>query len=130
MELSDVLFVILYGGAFFFVLYFIAGFFYKPAPSTVVVYDEVPVYYNTPVWPWYGGYNWWPSWFPLSAGYAGGYGGYYGRKWSGPGKWEGGIRHAAGARPWGHSGSRSGYGGAYSGARTGGHTMGGHGGAR
>jgi hypothetical protein len=102
MKLSDIFFTILYGCAFILVIYFIFGLIYKPVPSTVVVYDEVPVY-KEPVWPWaYGPYNWWPYWSGWwSGGGNGGYG-YYGRRW---GPHRGGVRHfGGGGRPYGGAG--------------------------
>lgn len=107
MKLSDVFFGILYGGAFILIIYFIMGLFNKPtAPSTVVVYDETPVYQESVWWPWYGGsYNYWPYWSGWwNGGGDAGYG-YYGRRW-GP--------HHGGGRPWGGAGrgaNRGGFGG-------------------
>lgn len=116
MTLSDILFAILYGGAFILVAYFIIGLFYKPGPSTVVVYnDETPVYQESVWWPWASGpYNYWPYWTGWwSGGGDGGYG-HYGRRW-GPGRWHGGGYRphggAWGGRPWG-GGGRGGLGGA------------------
>jgi len=105
MKLSDIFFAVLYGSAFILIIYFVGGLFYKPAPSTVVVYgDETPVYQESVWWPWAGGaYNWWPYWGGwYSGGGDGGYG-YYGRG-------HGGGRHWGGSRPWG-GGGRGGFGG-------------------
>jgi hypothetical protein len=112
MKLFDVFFIILYGAAFFLIMYFIFNIFYKPNPSTVVIYDEVPIY-QEPVWPWYGGYNYWPVWFPWSGSYRGGYG--RGKRW-GP--------YHGGNKPWG---GRGGFGG---GMRSGGSFGGGMRGSR
>jgi hypothetical protein len=88
MRFSDILFFILYGISFLFLIYFIIGYVYPPTPSTVVVYDEVPVY-QEPVWPWYGGYNWYNTWYPWSY-WSGGYGGgYYRKPWGRhPRRWD------------------------------------------
>lgn len=115
MELSDIFFAVLYGAAFFLVIYFIMGLFYKPAPSTVVIYgDETPVYQESLWWPWAGGpYNYWPYWGGWwSGGGDGGYGYYRGGRGGHPRQWTGG-------RPWGGGGR---------GANVGGHGGGGHGG--
>lgn len=127
MELSDIFFAILYGGAFILIIYFIIGLVYRPGPSTVVVYDETPVYQESVWWPWAGGpYNWWPYWTGWwSGGGDGGYGYWRGRgghprHWGGPRPWGGGGRGA-------HSG---GFGGRIGGGggRGGGRGGGGHGG--
>ncbi len=126
MKLSDIFFGVLYGGAFILVLYFVIGLFYRPGPSTVVVYDETPVYQESVWWPWAGGpYNYWPWWTGWwSGGGDGGYG-YYGRRW-GPGPRHGGYRPhgGGGGRPWG-GGGRGAHGG---GMRMGGGGMRGGGG--
>lgn len=105
MKLSDIFFAILYGGAFVLIIYFIVGLIYHPSPSTVVVYDETPVYQESVWWPWAGGsYNWWPYWGGWwSGGGDGGYG-----YWRGRG---GHPHHWGGSRPWG-GGGRGGFGGA------------------
>jgi hypothetical protein len=101
MKLSDMFFIVLYGIAIIFIIYFIMGMFYQPSQPTVVVVDETPVYYDSGWWPWYGSYNWYPTWFPWVGGYGGGY---YGRRW-GPGRWHGGgYRPHDGGRPWGGAG--------------------------
>ena len=100
MELSDIFFAVLYGAAFFLVIYFIMGLFYKSRPSTVVIYgDETPVYQESMWWPWAGGpYNYWPYWSGwYSGGGDGGYGYYRGGRGGHPHHWNGG-------RPWGGAG--------------------------
>jgi hypothetical protein len=137
MRFSDILFFILYGIAFIFIIYLIVGYVYPPTPSTVVVYDETPVYYDSGWWPWYGPYNWYSTWAPWSY-LGGGYGGYYRKPWGGhPRRWGGhrpgpsygggGIRPGGGVigggRP-GGGGIRPG-GGVIGGGRPGGSGMGG-----
>jgi hypothetical protein len=100
MTFFDTAVFLLYGIAAIFIIYFILGFFYQPQ-QTIIYNEEVPVVYQEPIWPWWGGYNYWPNWFPW--GYGGGYGGgYYGRRW-GPGRrWDGGHRwHGGSTRPYG-----------------------------
>jgi hypothetical protein len=120
MELSDIFFAILYGGAFVLIIYFIIDLVKPSKPATVVVYDETPVVDETYWWPWAGGpYNYWPYWTGWwSGGGDGGYGGWYGRRYGGGG------RHWTGGRPWG-GGGRGGFGG---GGRGGGGRGGGGGG--
>ena len=125
MNLSDIFFAILYGGAFILIIYFIIGLFYKSGPSTVVVYnDETPVYQESVWWPWATGpYNYWPYWTGWwSGGSDGGYG-YYGRRHPHGYKPQGGAWNG---RPWGGAG-RGGFGGAPGHIGTGGR-MGGGGG--
>jgi len=100
MKLSDIFFAVLYGSAFILIIYFIVGLVYRPGPSTVVIYDEIPVYQQQSViWPWYSPYNWYNTWSPWS--YTGS--GYYGH----------GMHHWN--RPWGRGhggrGGRGGHGG-------------------
>jgi hypothetical protein len=110
MKISDVFFVIFYGMAFVLVLYFLFGLFYKstvtPVPSTVVVYDETPVYQDSVWWPWYGPYNYYPAWIPWGTG------SYYGRRWG----------HRGGVRDGVHRGTMGGHvgGGRVGGGRSGG----------
>lgn len=56
MKQSDMLFMVLYGGAFLIVFYFIVKFLYNPV--------DKHIYENTvrPVWPWSNHYNHWPKW--------------------------------------------------------------------
>jgi hypothetical protein len=131
MELSDIFFAVLYGAAFILVIYFIMGLFYKSTPSTVVVYDETPVYQESVWWPWAtGSYNYWPYWGGWwSGGGDGGYGrGYYGHRWGGG--------HGGGGRPWGgggrgaNAGGFGGHGGGFGGGHGGGGRGGGGGGHR
>jgi hypothetical protein len=105
MEFFEALLLLVYGVAFIIIIYFLFGLMTRPeAPNTVVIYDETPTYDTRYVWPWYGGYNYWPTWVPW--GYGGGYyGGYWGKR-TRPGRWHGG-----GIRPWGGSG-RGSFGGA------------------
>ena len=126
MKLSDVFFAILYGAAFFLIIYFIMGLVKPSTPSTVVVYDETPVYQESVWWPWAGGsYNWWPYWGGwYSGGGDGGYG-YYGRRW-GPG----GRHHWGGSRPYGGGGRGAHGGGGRGGFGGGGRGGGGRGGGR
>ncbi len=123
MKLSDIFFAILYGFAFIIIIYFIIGFIYKPTPSTIVVYDETPVYQESVWWPWTGGpYNWWPYWAGwYSGGGDGGYGYWRGRGGHHPRHW-GGSRPRGGA---GRGGNRGGFGG---GSMRGGRGGGGRGG--
>jgi hypothetical protein len=118
MKLSDIFFAVLYGAAFILIIYFIVGLIHKPVPSTVVVYDETPVYQESVWWPWAGGsYNYWPYWGGwYSGGGDGGYG-YYGRGGGGRHHWR------SGGRPWGgggRGGNRSGGGMRGGGGRGGG----------
>ena len=112
MKLSDIFFTILYGGALILIIYFVIGLFYKPGPSTIVIYneDETPVY-QEPIYPWsYGLYNYWPYWSGWwSGGGDGGYGYYKGPRWGSRG---GHTRH------WGGGGHRP-FGGASRGANIG-----------
>ena len=94
MNFINILAILFYGLAFFFVIYILFGMFYKSQKNTTIIY-ETPVYEETPVvtevvYPWYSGYNWWPYW-----GY-GGYGpwGYRTRPYPGPRHYgpRGGIR--------------------------------------
>jgi hypothetical protein len=127
MKLSDIFFGFLYGGAFILVLYFVIGLFYRPAPSTVVVYDETPVYQESVWWPWSNGpYNYWPFWSGWwNGGGDAGYG-YYGRRW-GPHRGGGYRPHGGGGRPWG-GGGRGAHGGGFGGGGRGGFGGGGRGG--
>ena len=75
MNFLNILAMLFYGLAIFFVIYVLIGMFYKTPKNTTVIYETPVVYEETPVvtevvYPWYSGYNWWPYW-----GY-GGYGGY------------------------------------------------------
>jgi hypothetical protein len=115
MSLSDIFFFILYGLAFILLIYFFIGILYKPTPSTVVVYDETPVYYDPTWWPWGAGtYNWWPYWGGWwSGGGNGGYG-YYGRR-LGPHHHR--LAGGWGGRPYGGAGRGSNLGGFSRGGR-------------
>lgn len=131
MTFFDTFVFLLYGIAVIFIIYFIMGFFYRPQ-QTIIYNEEVPVVYSEPVWPWYAGYNYWPSWFPWSYGggyYGGGYYGGYGRRW-GPGRrhWGGHTKPfgGGGTRPFGSAG-RGGFGGAPRGGAIGGGAPGGGG---
>ena len=56
MKQSDLLFVILYGGAFLLIFYLIVKLLYKPVYAPTV-------YRETVMWPWsYTNYNYWPRW--------------------------------------------------------------------
>lgn len=98
MKLSDMFFAVLYGVAFILIIYFFITLFYRP--STVIIYDEQPVYYDRQVWwPWgTNSYNYWPYWSGWwNGGGGGGYNYYRPRH-------HGGIRPHGGAwsgRPWG-----------------------------
>lgn len=60
MKLTDVFLFIMYGIAAGYVIYFL-GFIYNK--STGSVYNQVtPVYSETVLYPWNGGYNWYPYW--------------------------------------------------------------------
>lgn len=60
MKQSDLLFVILYGGAFLLIFYLIVKLFYKPVYTPVYT---PTVYRETVMWPWsYSNYNYWPKW--------------------------------------------------------------------
>ncbi len=72
MKFADLLLFTVYGLALILVFYFVMGMFYQPGRPSVVVLDETPVIYQEPIYPWYGGYNWYPSWFPFVGGYGGG----------------------------------------------------------
>jgi hypothetical protein len=129
MKLSDIFFAVLYGAAFILIIYFIISLIHKPAPSTIVVYDETPVYQESVWWPWSGGsYNYWPYWGGwYSGGGDGGYGrGYHGRRWGAAGRpWGGGGR--GGNRGGFGGGGRGGFGGGGRGGRGGGGRGGGGG---
>lgn len=120
--LSDIFFTLLYGAAFILIIYFIVGLIYKPAPSTVVIYDETPVYQESVWWPWSSGpYNYWPYWTGWwSGGGDGGYGRWYRRGGGHPHHWGGG-------RPWGSGSRGANRGGFGGGGRLGGGPMGGRG---
>lgn len=80
MRLSDLFFVLFYGFAFSFVVYFVYRFLMKSNTTTIIV-EQPPVV--TPVteviYPWYSGYTYGPWW---SYNWGGGYGGpgYYGSR--------------------------------------------------
>jgi hypothetical protein len=101
MKLFDIFSAILYGASFILIIYFIFDLFYKKSPSTVVlIKDETPVYQESSIYPWYGGYNWYNTWSPwryTGSGYRGGLGYRRERRW-GP--------HSTVNKPWGGS-SRS-----------------------
>ena len=101
MKTSDVFFTLLYGGAFFFVLYFIVSLFARRTkPTTVIVYDKTPVVSELTWWPWLGGtYNYWPYWY-----LGGGNGGY--SYYNKPLARDGSHRHREWSedRPWGGDG--------------------------
>jgi hypothetical protein len=66
MNFINILAILFYGLALFFVIYILFGMFYKTQKNTTIIY-ETPVYEEPPVvtevvYPWYSGYNWWPSW--------------------------------------------------------------------
>jgi hypothetical protein len=68
MKLSDMFFIIMYGSAFFLVLYFFMNMSkgtVKPV-TNVIVYEDTPVYDT--VWPWYTPYNYWPTWVSWGGG--------------------------------------------------------------
>ena len=100
MKLSDMFFAVLYGVAFILIIYFFITLFYKP--STVIIYDEQPVYYDRVWWPWgTNSYNYWPYWSGWWNGGGGGGYNYYRPRHHG-----GGIRPHGGSwsgRPWGGS---------------------------
>ena len=116
MKLSDIFFAILYGLSFLLIIYFIFSLI-KPGQSTVIIYqdDQPPVYQESSIWPWYGGYNWYNSWSPWSytgSGYYNrGYGGSHGPRWgSGQTRPWGGGGHGAHAGGHGaHAGGRGGH---------------------
>ena len=91
MNTSDVLLTLLYGVAFFAILYFILReIVARPKTERVVVVNETPVYAESDWWPWAGGpYNYWPY---SSGWYSGGGDGGYRRHWRRDG------------RPWGGAG--------------------------
>ena len=118
MELSDIFFAVLYGGAFILIAYFIFSLIHKPVPSTVVIYDETPVYQESVWWPWARiPYNYWPYW---GGWWSGGGDGGYGRRYYGH-RWGGDYRAGAyngGGRPWGGAGrgaNAGGFGGGHGG---------------
>lgn len=121
MNMTDILFFVLYGSAFLLVLYFILGQVSpKTQPNTVVVYDQTPVSAESVWYPWIGGgYNYWPYWSGWYNGGSGGGYGYYGGRWGGRPFGGGGFgAHAGGFG--GHAGGH----GAHAGGHGGGH--GGH----
>lgn len=92
MELSDIFFAILYGTAFILIIHFIIGLLHKQSRSTVIIYDETPVYQNTVLNPFAGSYNHWPYW---TGGYNRGGDGGYGRGYHGFGRPYGGAGRGA-----------------------------------
>ena len=106
MTLSDIFFVILYGGTLVHIFYFIFSLLHKQSPSTVVVYQtETPVLSEYNLFPWVGGgYNYWPQW---AGWYSGGGNGGYNRKYNGEYH---GQKLRSTSHPWGGTG-RSGNGG-------------------
>lgn len=101
--------MIFYGVVLIFVIYLMMTMFRRPVVKTKIV----PIVYEEPVteiiYPWYGGYNWWPSWT-----YGGGYGWNWGtRPWRSGGGYYGGHRGGVrdGVRSYGGYGGRIGGGG-------------------
>ena len=118
MDSSTIFFTLLYGCAFFMIIYL---FIKRPAP--VIVYQE-PVVATSNWWPWpSASYNWWPYWGGWWSG--GGDGGYGRREWNRP-------RHFSGeGRPWGGAGrGANGMNGGMRGGGMGGGIGGGMGGGR
>jgi len=61
MKLTDVFLFIMYGIAAGYVIYFL-GFIYNKSTGSIVYNQVTPVYSETVLYPWNGGYNWWPYW--------------------------------------------------------------------
>ena len=114
MKLSNVFFTLFYGAAFVLVVYLIYSLFTRSAPNTTTVIYEQPaveypvtnvVYPSVDIdYPWYGGYNYYPYWWP-SGGYWSGSGWGYRTR---PGRWGG---HRGGVRDGIRGGGRIGGGG-------------------
>ena len=92
MRIGELFLMLFYGLALFVVVYIVYGLFMKkPVNTSTTVIYETPtpvvsdVIYETPVvYPWYGGYNYWPYWWPTGywgGGYGGGGWGYSTRPW-------------------------------------------------
>jgi hypothetical protein len=111
MSISDIFFMIFYGAILIFVIYLMLVMFRRP----VVKKEIIPIVYEQPVteiiYPWYGGYNYWPYWggsygwnYGTRPWRYGGYGGYRGHI--------GGVRdgvHRGGySRPHGRMGGHTG----------------------
>lgn len=61
MKLTDVFLFIVYGMAAGYVIYFMS-YIYNRSTGSVVYNETIPVYSETVVYPWNGGYNWYPYW--------------------------------------------------------------------
>ena len=125
MKVTDVFLFIMYGMAAGYVIYFVSYIYNKSTGS--VVYNQVtPVYSETVLYPWNGGYNWWPYW--IGSGWSGGdinRGTYNYKNIGHIGNYT--ANHTRGSyhsgnRPWGSNSGRGANGGG------GGHAGGGHGG--
>lgn len=68
MKLTDVFLFIMYGMAAGYVIYFVS-YIYNKSTGNVVYNQVTPVYSETVLYPWNGGYNWYPYWIGGGGGY-------------------------------------------------------------
>ncbi len=113
MKVSEIFLMLFYGLSLLVVVYLVYGLVVRQSiPNTTVIYQQPdPVVTTEIVYPWYGGYNWWPMW---NGGYWGNWGYRTRPNWVGRGRYHrGGVRDGvrSGGMRMGGGGGRIGGGG-------------------